>query len=150
MQKGYTWERISFGRKMVAASAAVTASKRTIHSLCETDITVPRRMMREHFESTGEKLSFTAYIVYCLAQVIKDHPQLNAFRRWNRIITLDDVTISVLVEREFSGEKLPEPLALEAAQSFTFREINDIIRSAKARTDASLGGLSGITWVKYI
>ena len=150
MKKGYTSERISFGRKMVAASAAVTADKRTIHSLCETDITVPRRMMREHCERTGEKLSFTAYIVYCLAQVIKDHPQLNSFRRGNRLITLEDVTVSVLVEREFSGEKIPEPLAIAAAQRLSFREINDTIRSAKARTDASLGGFSGMTWIRHI
>ena len=149
-KRGFSSERISFNRKMVAASAAVTAGKSTIHSLCEADITLPRRMMREHHERTGEKLSFTAYIVYCLAQVIKDHPQLNAFRRGNRLITLDDVTVSVLVEREFSGERVPEPLAIEAAQRLTYKEVNERIRSAKARTDASLGGFSGMTWIRHI
>ncbi len=97
MNRGYTSERISFNRKMVAASAAVTARKSTIHSLCSADVTLSRQMMREHRERTGEKLSFTAYIVYCLAQVVKEHPHLNAFRRGNRLITLDDVTVSVLV-----------------------------------------------------
>jgi pyruvate/2-oxoglutarate dehydrogenase complex dihydrolipoamide acyltransferase (E2) component len=150
MKKGYTSERISFNRRMVAASAAVTAEKSTIHSISETDITVPRRLLREHYERTGEKLSFTAYIVYCLAQVIKEHPHLNAFRSGNRLITLEDVTISVLVEREFSGEKVPEPLAIEAAQNMTFREINDTIRSAKERTDDALGGFSGMTWIRFI
>jgi pyruvate/2-oxoglutarate dehydrogenase complex dihydrolipoamide acyltransferase (E2) component len=149
-RRGFTSERISFNRKMVAASAAVTAGKSTIHSLCEADITLPRRMMREHHERTGEKLSFTAYIVYCLAQVIKEHPQLNAFRRGNRLITLDDVTVSVLVEREFSGERVPEPLAIEAAQRLTYREVNERIRSARARADASLGGFSGMTWIRHI
>ena len=150
LNRGYTSERISFNRKMVAASAAVTARKSTIHSLCETDVTVPRRMMREHHERTGEKLSFTAYIVYCLAQVIKEHPHLNAFSRGNRLITLDDVTVSVLVEREISGERVPEPLAIAAAQRLTFREINDRIRSARARNDSSLGGFSGMTWIRHI
>jgi len=149
-KRGFTSEKISFNRKVVAASAAVTAGKSTIHSLCETDITVPRRMMREHYERTGEKLSFTAYIVYCLAQVVKEHPHLNAFRRGNRLITLDDVTVSVLVEREFSGERVPEPLAIEGAQRLTYREINDMIRSASARIDSSLGGLSGMTWIRHI
>ncbi len=149
-RRGFTSERVSFNRKMVAASAAVTARKSTIHSLCETDITLPRRMMREHFERTGEKLSFTAYIVYCLAQVIKEHPHLNTFRRGNRLITLDDVTVSVLVEREISGERVPEPLAIEAAQSLTFREINDLIRSARTRSESTLGGFSGMTWIRHI
>ena len=150
MNKGYTSERISFNRKMVAASAAVTAAKRTIHSMAEADVTVPRRMLREHYERTGEKLSFTAYIVHCLTQVIKEHPHLNAFISGNRLVTLDDVTISVLVEREFSGEKVPEPLAIEAAQNLTFREINEKIRSAKARTGDTLGGLAGMTWIRFI
>jgi pyruvate/2-oxoglutarate dehydrogenase complex dihydrolipoamide acyltransferase (E2) component len=149
-KRGFTSERISFNRKMVAASAAVTARKSTIHSLAEADITVPRRMLREHFERTGEKLSFTAYIVYCLAQVIKEHPHLNSFRKGNRLITLDGVTISVLVEREFSGEKVPEPLAIEEAQNLTFREINDRIRSAKERTGDTLGGFGGMTWIRFI
>lgn len=150
VRRGFTSERISFNRKMVAASAAVNARKSTIHSLCETDITLPRRMMREHYERTGEKLSFTAYIVYCLAQVVKEHPHLSAFRRGNRLITLDDVTVSVLVEREFSGERVPEPLAIEAAQRLTYQEVNDRIRSARARTDSSLGGFSGMTWIRHI
>jgi pyruvate/2-oxoglutarate dehydrogenase complex dihydrolipoamide acyltransferase (E2) component len=149
-KRGFTSEKISFNRKMVAASAAVTARKSTIHSLAETDITLPRRMLREHFERTGEKLSFTAYIVYCLAQVIKEHPHLNTFRKGNRLITLDGVTISVLVEREFSGEKVPEPLAIEEAQNLTLREINDRIRSAKERTGNTLGGFTGMTWIRFI
>ena len=149
-KRGFTSERISFNRKMVAASAAVTARKSTIHSLAETDITVPRKMLREHFDRRGEKLSFTAYIVYCLAQVIKEHPHLNSFRKGNRLITLDGVTVSVLVEREFSGEKVPEPLAIEEAQNLTFREVNDRIRSAKERTGNTLGGFTGMTWIRFI
>ncbi len=150
MKKGYTSEKISFNRKMVAASAAVTGSNSTIHSLAEVDITVPRRIIKEHFEDTGEKISFTAYIVNCLAQVVKQHPHLNAFRKRNRIITLDDITISVLVERELKGEKIPEPMAIESAQDLTFRDINNKIRSAKTRNDSSLGGLSGMTWIRFI
>ncbi len=128
-RRGFTSERISFNRKMVAASAAVTARKSTIHSLCETDVTLPRRMMREHFERTGEKLSFTAYIVYCLAQVVKEHPHLNAFRRGNRLITLDDVTVSVLVERMvFTGERHEEREFLCLTGSFD----HDIVDGAPA------------------
>ena len=149
-KRGFTPEKLSFNRKMVAASAAVTASKSTIHSLAEADVTVPRRMLREHYKRTGEKLSFTAYIIYCLAQVVKEHPHLNSFRKGNRLITLDDVTVSVLVEREFSGEKVPEPLAIEAAQSLTFRELSEMIRSAKARTGDTLGGFGGMTWIRFI
>jgi hypothetical protein len=56
----------------------------------------------------------------------------------------------VLVEREISGERVPEPLAIEAAQSLTFREINDLLRSARTRSESFLGGFSGMTWIRYI
>jgi pyruvate/2-oxoglutarate dehydrogenase complex dihydrolipoamide acyltransferase (E2) component len=150
MHKGYSSERLSFNRKMVAASATVTGRKNTIHSLAEVDVTGPRRLLKEYFEETGEKPSFTAYIVYCLAQVIKEHPHLNAFKRRNRLITLDDVTISVLVEREFDGEKVPEPVSIRAAQDLTFREINMQIREAQKDNSKSLGEISGMAWIRFI
>jgi pyruvate/2-oxoglutarate dehydrogenase complex dihydrolipoamide acyltransferase (E2) component len=135
---------------MVAASAAVTARKNTIHSLAQVDITEPRRLLKAHFEKTGEKLSFTAYIVYCLAQVIKEHPQLNSFIRRNRLVTLDDVTISVLVEREFEGEKIPEPVSIRAAQDLTLRRISDRVRTAQKDNSGSIGRISGMGWIRFI
>jgi len=148
--KGYTSEPLSFSRKMVAASASVTAGKSTIHSLAQVDITEPRSRIKEHFEKTGEKLSFTAYLVYCLAQVVRQHPRLNAFRRRNRLITLEDLTISVLVEREFMGEKVPEPVGITTAQELTYMEINNRIKDAKVHSAQSVGGLSGLAWIRFI
>jgi len=135
---------------MVAASASVTAGKSTIHSLAQVDITEPRSRIKEHFEKTGEKLSFTAYLVYCLAQVVRQHPRLNAFRRRNRLITLEDLTISVLVEREFMGEKVPEPVGITTAQELTYMEINNRIKDAKVHSAQSVGGLSGLAWIRFI
>jgi len=150
MKTVYHSEPLSFNRKMLAASAAITARKSTIHSLTQVDVTVPRKIMKDHFNRTGIKLSFTAYIVYCLAQVLKEHPQLNAFKRRNRIITLEDITISVLVEREFTGEKIPEPLSLEATQHLTYREIMEKIRAAQSEPPRAIGELSGSSWIRFI
>lgn len=150
MKRGYTSEPLSFSRKMVAASAAVTAGKSTIHCIAQVDVTEPRNRIKEHFQKTGEKLSFTAYLVYCLAQVVRQHPRLNTFKRGNRLIMLEDLTISVLIEREFTGEKVPEPVGISAAQELTYREISDRIREAKAHSAPSVGGLSGMAWIRYI
>ncbi len=150
MNKGYTSIPLSFNRKMVAASASVSRQKNTIHSFTEADITEPRRIIKEHFEKTGEKLSFTAYIVTCLAQVIKQHPQLNSFIKGKKLVLLNDVTVSVLVEREFDGEKVPEPVGIKHAQEKTFRQIQSEIKEAKKLHDNKLGSLSNLTWINYI
>jgi pyruvate/2-oxoglutarate dehydrogenase complex dihydrolipoamide acyltransferase (E2) component len=108
-QRGFNKIPSSFSRQMVRASASITRRKNTIHAVTEVDVTEPRRRIKEHFEKTGEKLSFTAYIVTCLSHTIKDHPELNSFIKGRKLILLNDINISVLVEREVQGEKVPEP-----------------------------------------
>lgn len=148
--RGYKISPLSFNRRAVRASASVTKEKNTIHGLTEVDITTPRRLIKEHFERTGEKLSFTAYIVACLAQVMKDFPQFNSFIKGRRIILLDNLTISVLMERDINGEKVPEPVGIQHAQRKSFLEIHREIREAKSTTDKRLGILSGMEWIRFI
>ncbi len=150
MAKGYRSEPLSFNRKVLISSASVTRRKNTIHCLARADVTEPRRMIRAHFEKTGEKLSFTAYVVTCLAQVMKQHPRMNAFIRGNRLVLLEDVTISVLVEREIEEEKMPEPVGIRQAQLKTYRQISDEVREAREFTDNRLGGLSGAASIRLI
>lgn len=149
-RRGFKSIPLSFGRKAVIASVSVTSEKNAIHSLTEVDITEPRRLMKEHFEKTGEKLSLTAYIVTCLTQVLKQHPQMNAFVKRNKLIILDDITVSVLIEREFNGEKVPEPIGINQAQFKTYRQIHNEIRETKKHQGNKLGELSNQSWIRFI
>lgn len=149
-RKGYKSIPLSFNRKMVIASASVTKKKNAFHSFTEIDITEPRRILKQHYERTGEKLSFTAYIVLCLANTVKDHPQLNSFIKGRRLIFLDDITISVLVERELGEEKVPEPVVIKGAQSKSYRQIHNEIKEAKKHKSDKLGSLTGKTWIRFI
>ena len=130
-KKGFHSIPLSFNRRAVMASASVTKKKNAFHSFTEVDISKPRRLMQQHFEKTGEKLSLTAYIVTCLAEAIKDHPQLNSFIKSGKLILLDDVTISVLIEKEIDGEKVPEPIGIKNAQLKSFIQIQTEIKKAK-------------------
>lgn len=150
MNKGYKSIPLSFNRKMVMASVSVTKQKSAIHSFAEIDITEPRRLIKEHFEKTGEKLSLTAYIVSCLAQVINQHPRLNSFIKRNKLVLLNDVTVNVLIEREFNGEKIPESVGIKQAQLKTFRQIQNDIRISKNDKSTQMGTLSGTKWINYI
>ncbi len=117
---GFKFIPLSINRQIFIASASVTKEKNAIHGFTEVDITVPRRHIKNHFEKTGEKLSPTAYIIACLAQVIKEYPQMNSFIKRRKLVLLEDVTVSVLVEREINGEKIPEPIGIKAAQKKHF------------------------------
>ncbi len=50
----------SLNRRAAAASAAVGGEHDTIHGITEVDITEPRRLLKEHLQRSGEKLSLTA------------------------------------------------------------------------------------------
>ena len=152
MKKKRAYKKIpfSFNRRMVAISASITGRKNLIHSMVEVDVHDIRKTLREHREKTGEQLSFTAWIVYALARTLIEYPHFNAFRKRNKLILLDDVTVSVLVERKLNEEKVPEPLGIQKAQEKSYRQIHDEIRQAQQQENQELGGLSKMTWVKYI
>lgn len=141
---------LTFNRKAVIASASVTKEKNTFHCITEVDISLPRKFIKEYSQQTGVKLSLTAYIVTCLSRVIKDHPLLNSFIKGNKQIILDDVTVSVLIERELKGEKVPEPVAISNAQTKTYLQINNEIRTAQNQEGKRLGNLSKMTWIRFI
>jgi pyruvate/2-oxoglutarate dehydrogenase complex dihydrolipoamide acyltransferase (E2) component len=140
----------TMNRRMVVASASVGREQNNIQALLEVDISRPRQLIHEHWQRTGERLSFTAYVVTCLAKAIAEFPSMNAFRKGQRLILLDDLTISVMIEREIDGESVPEPLGIQSAQSKTYRQIHQAIRTAQSHTGDQLGNLSGATWVRFV
>jgi len=140
---------LSTQRRMVIAS--VSASKKSaIHCVTGIDVTVPRQMIRDIHEKGGPKYSFTGYLVKCLAETLKDHPEMNSFIHGKKLVRLDDITISVLVERSFGPEKTPEPLAIRAVQDKSLSEVHGEIRQAQERDHEAFGNLSGSTWVRLI
>ena len=148
--RGYRKEPFTTNRRMVAASASVGRSQNNIQALTEVDITEPLRIIQEHKQRTGEKLSLTAYIVTCLARSVAGHPRLNAIRKGRKLVVLDDVSIGVVVEREIDGAVVPENMGIQAAQNKTYREICDQIRGAQEQQEEGMGALSNITWVRFI
>jgi pyruvate/2-oxoglutarate dehydrogenase complex dihydrolipoamide acyltransferase (E2) component len=148
--KAYKKVPLSIGRQMVAASASVTKEKNTIHSMTEVDITIPRLLIKDYYEKTRIKLSFTAYIVTCLATTISKYPQFNSFIKGRKILLLDDITISVLVEREIAGENVPEPIGIIQAQKKTYLQIHEEIREAQKGKGNQLESLSGKKWLRLI
>jgi hypothetical protein len=43
-----------------------------MYGLLEVDVTVPRQLIAGHEARTGEALSFTGFLVYCLARAVDE------------------------------------------------------------------------------
>nr|WP_321166854.1 2-oxo acid dehydrogenase subunit E2 [Halorubrum sp. Ea8] len=114
-----------------------TAGRRSnVHGLVEVDVTEARRRIQTIEEETGTSLSFTAFLVYCLARAIDDHPHVNAYRDWRgRLHMFENVDVNVLVETTIRGERMGVPHVVRQANGQSVRSIHDEIRAAQDSPD---------------
>jgi pyruvate/2-oxoglutarate dehydrogenase complex dihydrolipoamide acyltransferase (E2) component len=104
--------------------------------LLEIDVTEAREIIRDCQKKTGQTISFTAWIVRCLAQAVSEHKSVCALRRGKRrLVIFDDVDVTVIVERSVggasAGETLPMPYIIRQANEKSVVAISSEIRAAQ-------------------
>jgi pyruvate/2-oxoglutarate dehydrogenase complex dihydrolipoamide acyltransferase (E2) component len=128
-------ERVSPQQQLTADYMQTAGHRSNVHGLVEIDVTDARERIRTIEEETGTDLSFTAFVVSCLATAVEEQPRVHRYHDWRgRIREFDDVDVNVLVEREVDGERIGVPHVVRAANRRTVRSIHDEIRRVKADT----------------
>jgi pyruvate/2-oxoglutarate dehydrogenase complex dihydrolipoamide acyltransferase (E2) component len=124
------------GRRDIVDALDVGIRRHMVHALLELDVTRPRQLLREREASTGERLSFTAFIVASLARAIDADRRLHAYRDWRgRLVLFDEVDVVTLVESEVDAVAVPH--VVRAANRRTARQIHEELRLIQARPGAS-------------
>ena len=119
-------------RHIIVDGLAIGARRHIVHGLVEVDVTHARQFIRDHKARTGETLSFTAFIVACLARAIDAHKHVQAYRDWrNRLIIFDDVDVVTMIESEVNRVAIPH--IIRAANRKSFHAIHDEIRAIQTR-----------------
>ena len=91
-------------------------------------------MRKEHKATTGESLSFTAFLVACLAKAVNEHKAVQACRKGSkRLVLFDEVDVYTPIEHEMAGQKQVLPSIIRAANRKTVREIHHEIRAAQVQ-----------------
>jgi pyruvate/2-oxoglutarate dehydrogenase complex dihydrolipoamide acyltransferase (E2) component len=103
--------------------------------LLEIDVTAAREAIRDQ-KKTGQSISFTGWIVKCLAQAVSEHKSIHALRKGKRqLVIFDDVDVTIIVERAVgqpdAGETLPMPYIIRKANEKTVANIHSEIRAAQ-------------------
>jgi pyruvate/2-oxoglutarate dehydrogenase complex dihydrolipoamide acyltransferase (E2) component len=106
--------------------------KPIIHALTELDVTKPRQYIREHKARTGESLSFTAFIIYCLGKAVDEDKRMHAYRKGNKLVLFDEVDITTVIEHEVDAEKIATPHIFRAVNKRTLLDIHREMRTAQA------------------
>lgn len=131
-EPGETIEPFPLQRRGTVDYMRVAGRRSVVHGLVEFDVTNAKQLIRAREAETGEQLSFTAFLVFCLAQALEDHPHVQAYRDWRgRIVQFDDVDVMVIVETQIDGEQIGVPHVIKAANRRSLQSIHDEIRTAQ-------------------
>lgn len=137
-QSGADGARLSPQQQLTVDYMQMAGHRSNVHGLVEVDVTDARERIRTIEDETGTKLSFTAFIISCLATTIKEQPHIQRYRDWRgRIHEFEDVDVNVLIEREINGERIGIPHVIRQANQRTVQSIHDEIRRVKADTTNS-------------
>jgi pyruvate/2-oxoglutarate dehydrogenase complex dihydrolipoamide acyltransferase (E2) component len=107
--------------------------KHMIHALLEVDVSKPRDLIRRYATMRGESISFTGYLIHCLAKAIDRNRHMHAYRDWrNRLIIFDDVDVSTPIERHIGEKKQVVPIIIRSANKKSLFELHGEIRQAQS------------------
>ena len=137
--RGPKIDHVSPRKQLTVEYMQMAGHRSNVHGLVEIDVTEPREQIRTIERETGTDLSFTAFIVYCMAVTVAEQPQVHRYHDWRgRIREFDDVDVNVLIERDVAGERIGVLHVIRAGNRRTVRSIHDEIRHAQADAANSL------------
>jgi pyruvate/2-oxoglutarate dehydrogenase complex dihydrolipoamide acyltransferase (E2) component len=127
-------------RQLTFDVGRIGLAKHHVRALLEVDVTEARRLIKQSRHS-GTKISFTAWLIKAIADCVALHPPvagLNDAKR-NQVVVFKDVDISIAVEKEVNGARVPLPYVIRRADKKTLYAIQDEIEAAKSQKVESEG-----------
>jgi len=91
-------------------------------------------VVKSHRRS-GKKASFIAWLIKVIAECVALHPPIHGINRprKNKVIVFGDVDLSLVIEKEVKGSKVPLPYVIRKADQKTLYQISSEIESAKSQ-----------------
>jgi hypothetical protein len=128
------------GRRAWLNALDLEGSAHRMFGLLEVDVTVARRRIAAEKARTGEALSFTGFLIACVARAVEEHPQVQTYRKGRReLVVFDDVHVGLLIENR--GGLMGH--VIHDANRRSCRDIHDEIRAAQSAPVPSSRGMPG-------
>lgn len=110
---------------------SVGLTRHHISALLEFDVTDSRKKLRE-LKRAGRKVSFSGWIIHAISKAVELHPEAAAYLcSRKKLVTFGDIKVSMIVEKEVDGKKVPIPMIIEKANEKSTEEITREIEEAK-------------------
>lgn len=134
-------------RRDMPAINELNARKHFMYGLLEVDVTVAKQFIAETKAQTGETLSFTGYLAFCLARAVAEHKMVQAYRKGRKqLVVFDDVDVGLMIERKIGEQSTLMGYVIRGANHKSYREIHQEIRAAQAKPVPPHGGMP--TWFR--
>ena len=126
-------------RRGMAAFLDLKSDRHVMYALLEVDVTPARKFIEEVKATTGEQLSFTSYLIYCLALAVDADKSVQAYRKGsNKLVMFDDVDVGCMLEMKRGDERVVRGYVVRNASHKAYAEIHQEIRlvqSSQVPTD---------------
>lgn len=121
------------GRRIWLNTLDLSWTPHAIYGLLEVDVTVARQFIAEHKARTGETLSFTGYLTFCLARAVDEDKAVQAYlKNRKQFVIFDDVDVGLMVEGKIGEKKALMGHVIRGANHKTYREIHQEIRQVQS------------------
>jgi pyruvate/2-oxoglutarate dehydrogenase complex dihydrolipoamide acyltransferase (E2) component len=121
-------------RRGMAAFQELKAGRHNMYALLEVDVTVAKKFIDDYATKTGEQLSFTGYLIACLAHAVDEDKTVQAYRKGSKqLVVFDNVDVGFLIELKGGAKPILRGHVVRAANRKTFWEIHQEIRAVQSR-----------------
>jgi pyruvate/2-oxoglutarate dehydrogenase complex dihydrolipoamide acyltransferase (E2) component len=122
------------GRRIWLNTLDLSWTPHAIYGLLEVDVTVARQFIAEHKARTGETLSFTGFLVACLARAVDEDKTVQAYlKSRKRLVIFDDVDVALMIEGQIGEKRALMGHIIRGANRKTYQEIHQEIRSVQSQ-----------------
>lgn len=119
-------------RRNTAGLLDFVYARHCMYALLEVDVTSVRQFIGAHKARTGEALSFTGYLAYCLARAIDEDRSVQAqLKGHKQLVLFEDVGVDMLIERKIGDKRVPMVHVIRRANRKSFPEIHHEIRAVQ-------------------
>lgn len=130
------YEVVSFPSSRIATIdiGATSRKKHHIYALLELDVTEARRLITLK-KREKESISFNSWLIKCISKAVEEYRDIHGIRKGKRkIVLFKDVDISIMIEREIDGQKVPLPYIIRKTNEKSISEINEEVKRGISQT----------------
>jgi pyruvate/2-oxoglutarate dehydrogenase complex dihydrolipoamide acyltransferase (E2) component len=120
-------------RRGMAAFQELKAGRHNMYALLEVDVTSARKFIEDYKMKTGEQLSFTGYLISCLAGAVEADKTVQSYRKGSKqLILFEDVDVGFMIELKQGGKRLLTGHVIKGANHKSYWDIHQEIRQVQS------------------